>query len=156
MLVKVYYQFIMLNWKCVPWNRTKMQDSRLELTSVRDLKPAMKNLNMVFIVLEIGNIFHCELMSQENELKRKGKICVPTGRPNVTKDGHEVRSCKVADKSGSVNVSVWDEPGLLLQPGDLIRVSKGYVSVWKNCLTLYIGMTLSSSKVSLLIQIDIE
>lgn len=62
-----------------------------------------------------------------------------TGRPNVTKDGHEVRSCKVADKSGSVNVSVWDEPGVLLQPGDLIRVSKGYVSVWKNCLTLYIG-----------------
>jgi len=65
-------------------------------------------------------------------------LCL-TGRPNVTKDGHEVRSCKVADKSGSVNVSVWDEPGVLLQPGDLIRVSKGYVSVWKNCLTLYIG-----------------
>jgi len=31
------------------------ESSRLELTSIRDLKPAMKNLNMVFIVLEIGN-----------------------------------------------------------------------------------------------------
>lgn len=91
-----------------------MQELRLELTAVRDLKPTMKNLNMIFIVLEIG-------------------------RPNVTKDGHEVRSCKVADKTGSINLSVWDEPGLLLQPGDILRISKGYVSVWKNCLTLYMG-----------------
>lgn len=31
-----------------------MQELRLELTTVRDLKPSMKNLNMIFIVLEIG------------------------------------------------------------------------------------------------------
>lgn len=31
-----------------------MQESRLELTAIRDLKPGMKNLNMIFIVLEIG------------------------------------------------------------------------------------------------------
>lgn len=91
-----------------------MQENRQEVTSIRDLKPAMKNLSMVFIVLDIG-------------------------RPNVTKDQHEVRSCKVADKTGSINLSVWDEPGVLLQPGDIVRVTKGYVSVWKNCLTLYIG-----------------
>lgn len=34
-----------------------MQELRLELTAVRDLKPTMKNLNMIFIVLEIGNIY---------------------------------------------------------------------------------------------------
>lgn len=67
-------------------------------------------------------------------------ILIILGRPNVTKDQHEVRSCKVADRTGSVNLSVWDEPGVLLQPGDIVRVSKGYVAVWKNCLTLYIGM----------------
>ena len=64
---------------------------------------------------------------------------VISGRPNVTKEGHEVRSCKIADKTGSVNASIWDEPGQLLQSGDIVRVSKGYASIWKNCLTLYIG-----------------
>lgn len=67
-----------------------------------------------------------------------------TGRPNVTKDGHEVRSCKVADKTGSINLSVWDEPGVLLQPGDILKITKAYVSVWKNCLTLYMGMCVHS------------
>lgn len=57
----------------------------------------------------------------------------------MTKENHEVRSCKIADKTGSVNASIWDEPGQLLQSGDIIRVTKGYASVWKNCLTLYIG-----------------
>ncbi len=64
----------------------------------------------------------------------------------MTKDGHEVRSCKVADKTGSINLSVWDEPGLLLQPGDILRISKAYVSVWKNSLTLYMGMSSINNK----------
>lgn len=49
------------------------------------------------------------------------------GRPNITKEGHEVRTCKVADKSGSVNVSFWDEPGQLLQSGDICKLTKGCV-----------------------------
>ena len=39
------------------------------------------------------------------------------GRVSVTKDNHEVRTVKVADKSGSVNLSLWDEPGKLIQSG---------------------------------------
>lgn len=50
-----------------------------------------------------------------------------------------MRSCKIADKTGSINASIWDEPGQLIQSGDIVRVSKGYASVWKNSLTLYIG-----------------
>ncbi|KAF8792770.1 SOSS complex subunit B1-like [Argiope bruennichi] len=83
-------------------------------TNIRDIKPGMKSLNVLFIVLEIG-------------------------RPNMTKDGHEVRTCKVADRTASINLSVWDEPGLFLQQGDICRLSKGYASVWKGCLTLYTG-----------------
>lgn len=56
-----------------------------------------------------------------------------------TKDGHEVRSCKVADKTGSITISVWDEIGGLIQPGDIIRLTRGYASMWKGCLTLYTG-----------------
>ncbi|XP_067891762.1 SOSS complex subunit B2-like [Heterodontus francisci] len=81
---------------------------------VKDIKPGMKNLNVIFIVLEIGRV-------------------------TKTKDGHEVRSCKVADKTGSITISVWDEVGSLIQPGDIIRLTRGYASMWKNCLTLYTG-----------------
>ncbi|XP_054719188.1 SOSS complex subunit B2-like [Uloborus diversus] len=82
--------------------------------NIRDIKPGMKSLNVVFIVLEIG-------------------------RPNTTKENHEVRTCKVADRTASINLSVWDEPGLYLQQGDICRLTKGYASVWKGCLTLYTG-----------------
>ena len=43
------------------------------------------------------------------------------GRVSVTKDSHEVRTVKVADKSGSVNLSLWDEPGKLIQSGMIIH-----------------------------------
>lgn len=56
-----------------------------------------------------------------------------------TKDGHEVRSCKVADRTGSITISVWDEIGGLIQTGDIIRLTRGYASMWKGCLTLYTG-----------------
>uniref|UniRef100_A0A3B5MEH1 SOSS complex subunit B2 n=1 Tax=Xiphophorus couchianus TaxID=32473 RepID=A0A3B5MEH1_9TELE len=81
---------------------------------IKDVKPGSKNLNIVFIVLEIGRV-------------------------TKTKDGHEVRSCKVADKSGSIAISVWDELGSLIQPGDIIKLTRGYASIWKGCLTLYTG-----------------
>ncbi|XP_053216558.1 SOSS complex subunit B2 isoform X2 [Podarcis raffonei] len=81
---------------------------------IKDIRAGLKNLNVIFIVLEIGRV-------------------------TKTKDGHEVRSCKVADKSGSILISVWDELGSLIQPGDIIRLTKGYASLWKGCLTLYTG-----------------
>lgn len=52
------------------------------------------------------------------------------GRVTKTKDGHEVRTCKVADKTGSINISVWDDVGNLIQPGDIIRLTKGYRTQW--------------------------
>ncbi|EHB09492.1 SOSS complex subunit B2 [Heterocephalus glaber] len=81
---------------------------------IKDIKPGQKNLNVVFIVLEIGRV-------------------------TKTKDGHEVRSCKVADKRGSITISVWDEIGGLIEPGDTIPLTRGYASMWKGCLTLDTG-----------------
>ncbi|XP_078057342.1 SOSS complex subunit B2 isoform X2 [Mustelus asterias] len=83
-------------------------------TYVKDIKAGLKNLNLLFIVLEIGRV-------------------------TKTKDGHEVRTCKVADKTGSINISVWDDVGGLIQAGDIIRLTRGYASIWKGCLTLYTG-----------------
>ncbi|KAK7794078.1 hypothetical protein R5R35_010285 [Gryllus longicercus] len=86
----------------------------LELIAIKDIRPGLKNLNVIFIVLEVGH-------------------------PTVTKENREVRTCKVADATASINVSIWDEPGKLIAPGDIICLTKGYASVWRNCLTLYSG-----------------
>ena len=90
---------------------------------IRNLKPGMKDLSLMFIILEVG-------------------------RPSKTKEGHEVRSARIADRSGSINLSVWDDLGKLVQSGDIVRMSKGYVNVWKNCLTLYLGKNSEFQKIN--------
>lgn len=81
---------------------------------IKDLRPGLKNINVVFIVLEVG-------------------------AATLTKENREVRTFKVGDPTACINVSVWDEPGKLLVPGDIVRLTKGYASVWRQCLTLYSG-----------------
>lgn len=61
------------------------------------------------------------------------------GVATVTKENREVRNFKVGDPTASINVSIWDEPGKLITPGDIIRLTKGYASIWRHCLTLYSG-----------------
>ncbi|XP_064541909.1 SOSS complex subunit B homolog [Drosophila montana] len=85
-----------------------------ECIAIKDIKPGLKNINVIFIVLEVG---------------------VAT----VTKENREVRNFKVGDPTASINVSIWDEPGKLIAPGDIIRLTKGYASIWRHCLTLYSG-----------------
>lgn len=79
---------------------------------IKDMRTGLKNINVVFIVLEVGH-------------------------PTLTKENREVRTFKVADQSACINASIWDEAGQLLVPGDIVRLTKGYVSLWRNCLTLY-------------------
>ncbi|XP_067002917.1 SOSS complex subunit B homolog [Anabrus simplex] len=86
----------------------------METVHIKDIRPGLKNLNVIFIVLEVGH-------------------------PTVTKENREVRTCKVADATACINVSIWDDPGKLIMPGDIIRLTKGYASIWRNCLTLYSG-----------------
>lgn len=81
---------------------------------IKDIRPGLKNINVVFIVLDVG-------------------------LATVTKENREVRTFKVGDPTACINVSVWDEPGKLLVPGDIVRLTKGYASVWRQCLTLYSG-----------------
>lgn len=141
---------------------------------IKDIKPGLKNLNVVFIVLEIGKWRPARRPAHAPGCPRvarggwggPGAVCgsrappptpqgrargpavvpgglwsppallparlcfSPAGRVTKTKDGHEVRSCKVADKTGSITISVWDEIGGLIQPGDIIRLTKGCVGAW--------------------------
>lgn len=93
-----------------------------KMTLIKELRPGMKNLQIIFIVLDIE-------------------------KPTKTKDGHEVRSCKVADKTGCINMSLWDELGEIVQSGDIIRLTKGYSSMYRNHLTLYSGQAGKLQKV---------
>jgi len=81
---------------------------------IKDIRPGVKNLNLLFIVIEVG-------------------------KATKTKDGHEIRTVRVADKSGSINMSVWNDYGVQMLPGDIIRFFRGYAQVWKNQLTIYTG-----------------
>ncbi|RLU17424.1 hypothetical protein DMN91_009659 [Ooceraea biroi] len=88
----------------------------MEYVQIKDIRAGQKNINVVFIVLEVSH-------------------------PTITKENREVRTFKVADSTACMNVSIWDEPGQLLMPGDIVRLTKGYASVWRQCLTLYSGKT---------------
>ena len=44
---------------------------------------------------------------------------------------------KVADRTGMVNLTVWNEQGKVLQQGDIIRMTRGYTNMFKNCLTIH-------------------
>lgn len=81
---------------------------------LKDIVQGQKSLNVQFIVLEIG-------------------------KPNTTRDGREVRTVKVADKTACINLSMWGEIGDAIQTGDICRLTKGYASYFKGCLTLYAG-----------------
>ncbi|VDK37977.1 unnamed protein product [Taenia asiatica] len=81
---------------------------------IKDLKPNMKRVCVAFIVLEIGS-------------------------PVRIKDGNEVRTVKVADRTGCINMSVWNEKGNLIAPGDVIQLTQGNTTVRNGCLTLNVG-----------------
>jgi hypothetical protein len=64
-------------------------------------------------------------------------VCV--GTTNQIKDGSIVRRCRVADKTGSIYFSLWNEQAEAVESGDILRLVKGYASLWKGTLVLYSG-----------------
>lgn len=81
---------------------------------IKDLEPNQKSINLHVIVLEVT-------------------------RPNTTKDGNEVRTVRIADKTGSINLSVWNEHGSVLRDGDILRLNGCFTQIWKNSLQVKIS-----------------
>ncbi len=54
--------------------------------------------------------------------------CLPVGSTSHTKDGSVVRKCRVADGSGSILFSLWNEQAAAIEEGDILRLIKGYVT----------------------------
>jgi hypothetical protein len=86
----------------------------MDCTAIKDIRSGMKNINVIFIILE-------------------------STAATKTKENREIFSFKVSDPSASINCSIWDDPGRLLVPGDIVKLTKGYASQWRNQLTLYSG-----------------
>lgn len=84
------------------------------LMLIKDLEPNQKNISLQVIVLEIA-------------------------KPTQTKDGHEVRTVRIADKSGSINLSLWNEYGTVLKEGDIIRLNGCFTQIWKTSMQVKIG-----------------
>lgn len=95
-------------------NSINLQQNQAQFFLIKDLKPNLKNLNLQVIVLDIN-------------------------KPTQTKDGHEVRSVRVADRTGTVNLSVWNDYGALLKEGDILRLNGCYTQIWKSSLQLKIS-----------------
>lgn len=64
---------------------------------------------------------------------------VISGPTTRTKDGNEVRTAKVADRTGTINLSVWNENSSLIAPCDVIQLLQGNTTVRGGCLTLNVG-----------------
>ncbi|VDD77040.1 unnamed protein product [Mesocestoides corti] len=87
----------------------------------------MKRVSLVFIALDVGNEVEVLVVSPF------------PGSPTRTKDGNEVRTVRVADRTGSINLSVWNEKGALIAPADLLQLIQGNTTVRNGCLTLNVG-----------------
>lgn len=79
---------------------------------IKDIRPNLKNINVVFIILEFGAV-------------------------TVTKEICVVRTFKADVASACMNLSIWDDPDNLLVPGDIVRLTKDFAAIWRHCLTLH-------------------
>ncbi|CAF1017063.1 unnamed protein product [Adineta steineri] len=84
-------------------------------TAIAKLEPNQRQINLLVIVLRI----------QAN--------------PQKTREGHEIHSFKVADRTGSVTLNVWNTAGKLISPGDIIRLQNCLTQVFKNELCVKPG-----------------
>mgnify|MGYP002714395377 CR=1 FL=1 len=42
----------------------------------------------------------------------------------LTKDNHDIRLFRIADRTGTINVCIYDEPGTYIQTGDICRLTR--------------------------------
>lgn len=84
-------------------------------TVIGKLEPNQRQINLLVIVLRI----------QAN--------------PQKTREGHEIHSFKVADRTGSVTLNVWNTAGQMIAPGDILRLQNCITQVFKNELCVKPG-----------------
>lgn len=80
-------------------------------SKVNQLRPFAKNINIIVLVLE-------------------------RVETNWTKDNHSVHVIKVADETGSILLTLYDQTGAAAKPGDILRLLCGFVTLFKKSMRL--------------------
>lgn len=83
--------------------------------NIKDLRPQLSSFELIVIVVEMAPSSH------------------------ITKKGINVRNCKVADKTGSVNFSAWGDHCNVIKPGDILLLTRCYTVIFKGSLTVYLS-----------------
>ncbi len=102
-------------------------------TKIAELKPGLKQVNSVFIVLEKCTTNACSRCSAWCVLKKLlylsirflGRLGFNTDETTPTKDNDVMTRIWVADETASVYMCVWGIKGDLVQPGDILRLNNG-------------------------------
>ena len=55
----------------------------------------------------------------------------------MTKDNDMITHALVADHTASIYMSLWNEQGEQIQPGDIIRLTNGYSTLFRNAMVLH-------------------
>ena len=63
-------------------------------------------------------------------------VVAPRNNTWTTADGKQVRSFKVADKTGQVDISVWGEYCNMINSGDILLMQNCYSRLYRNRLTI--------------------
>lgn len=82
-----------------------------------ELKPFMKRVNLdSIVVLEKGDCSAIPVPAPFTSI---------VGPPSETADGHLVSTTLVADESGSIYLSLWDDYISVICPGDILQLKSG-------------------------------
>eukprot|EP01121_Diplochlamys_sp_Union-15-3_P001066 TRINITY_DN10931_c0_g2_i1.p1 TRINITY_DN10931_c0_g2~~TRINITY_DN10931_c0_g2_i1.p1 ORF type:complete len:118 (-),score=27.71 TRINITY_DN10931_c0_g2_i1:32-346(-) len=81
-------------------SQTILQNTPSDFTKITDLRPFKQGINVMFIVLE--------------------KVT-----STKTKEDHTINQYLVADSSGSIHLTLWQDKGQLLLPGDILQLRGG-------------------------------
>ena len=87
--------------------------------TVAELKPSMRNLTIVFKVVEIG---------EEREITSRD-----------TGDAHRVVDARVGDSTGTVLVPLWDDAIDNMEVGQTYKLTNGYTGLFRGNLRLNVG-----------------
>ncbi|MCD6383340.1 MAG: single-stranded DNA-binding protein [Thermoplasmata archaeon] len=93
-------------------------NEELEYVKVKDLQPKMGNVNIVVKILDMG---------EEREVRtRRG-------------DTRRLREVRVADSTGSILMTLWDDQGKDFKENDTIMIVNGYISLVRGHMRLGLG-----------------
>ena len=96
-----------------------MNISKFDRTNICDLKPESKSVNVSFIVREINRPRHVKA-------KFSGQL-------------HEITEAIVADESGEIILTLWNNDGDNIKSGKCYHLKRGYVSLHNYSMKLSKG-----------------